>query len=89
MNSQSSAGCTLSSKSKGISTTETITDSMSETKGVTKGLAYDNRSSLTIHLYNEFFDVPQEKKTYSISYLRINKLNSERSQNHWTHPNKD
>ena len=89
MKSQSSTERTLSSKSKGISTTEATTDSMRETIAVTKGLAYDNRSSVTIHLYDEFFDVPQQKKQYSISYLRINKLNSERFQNHWRHPNKD
>ena len=79
MKSQSSTGGMLSSKSKDISTAEATTNSMRETIGATKGLAYDNRPSVTIHLYDEFFDVLQEKKKHSISYLRINKLNSERS----------
>ena len=66
MKSQSSTERTLSSKSKGISTTEATTDSMRETIAVTKGLAYDNRSSVTIHLYDEFFDVPLKRKNIAL-----------------------
>ena len=44
-------------KIKIISPPETITDTMRQTIYITKGVAYDNTSSVTINFYNEFFDV--------------------------------
>ena len=41
---------------------------MGQTIRVAKGLAYDSTSSVTINVYNEFFDVSQKEKTYSISH---------------------
>ena len=49
-------------KIKIISQPETITDAV-QTIRVTKGLAYDKTSSVTINFCNEFCDVPQKEKT--------------------------
>ena len=49
-------------KIKIISPPEKITDAV-QTIRVTKGLAYDKTSSVTINFYNEFCDVPQKEKT--------------------------
>ena len=65
-------------KIKSNSSSETIADAMGQIICATKGLAYDNTSSVTINFYNEFFDVPQRKKTYNISYMLVNNFNSER-----------
>ena len=48
---------------KSISPPETITDAMGQTIHVTKGLAYDNISSVKINFYDEFSDVLSKQKT--------------------------
>ena len=42
---------------------------MGQTIRVTKGLAYDSTSSVTINVRNEFFDVQQKAKTSVICRL--------------------
>ena len=65
-------------KFKSISPPEIITDAIGQIIHVTKGLVYNNTSTVTINFYNEFGDVPQREKTYSISYMQVNNFNSER-----------
>ena len=61
-----------------ISPPEIIADTIGQTLRVTKALAFHNTSSIRINFYHDLVEVPQNNKTYNITYLEIHNYNSER-----------
>ena len=57
---------------------ETIVDAIGKILCITKALAFDNTSSIRIRFYHALAEVPQNNKSYNITYLKIQNYNSER-----------
>ena len=61
-----------------ISPPETIVNAIGQTLRITKVLAFDSTSSIRNNFYHNLTELPQNTKTYNISYLQIPNYHSKK-----------